>query len=118
MRISEMTNDQATDAMIRLASAFSVIFEDKNTEKFLTDIDGKEWKYAIKSVIPHFVAYALSEHKNELYEVVGALNAVPVSEVGGMNFFETVKSVQNSWDDVLKNFFTSSVTAKRGKENA
>lgn len=118
MKISEMTNDQATDAMIRLASAFSVLFEDEQTEKFLTEINGKEWKYAIKSIIPKFVVYALSDHKNELYEIVGALNAIPVSEVGKMNFFETIESIQNSYDEVLENFFTSSVTVKKGKENA
>lgn len=118
MKISEMTNDQATEAMIRLSSAFSALCEDEEMGKLISEMDGKEWKDAIKGVIPRFVTFALSKHKNELYEIVGALNAVPITAVGEMNFFETIASVQNSYDEVLKNFFISSGTAKKGKGNA
>lgn len=109
MKISEMTNDQASAAMIRLASSFSILCEDDEMMKLINDLDGKTWIDAVKSVIPKFVAFALSKHKNELYDIVGALTACTIAEVGGMNFMETVKTIRESWDEVASSFFPSSV---------
>lgn len=118
MKISEMTNDQATDAMIRISSAFSILCGDDEFMGLISGLDGKTWTDALKNAIPNLVKVALVNHKNELYEIVGALNAIPASDVGSMNFFETIGTIQNSYDEVLKNFFISSGTATKAKENA
>lgn len=109
MKISEMNNDQASAAMIRLSGAFSVLCEDDEMMKLISELDGKTWIDAIKGIIPRFVSFALSKHKNELYEIVGALTCSPVAEVGKMNFLGTVKTIRESWDEVASSFFSSSV---------
>lgn len=114
MKISEMTNDQACEAMIRLTGAFSTVCEDDEMMKLLDELNGKTITDAIKGVIPRFVAFALNKHKAELYEIVGALMMEPSGNVGKMNFMETVSVIRDSVDEVLTSFFPSSATLTTG----
>lgn len=117
MKISEMNNNQACEAMIQLTDGFSGICEDAEMMNLFNGLEGKTWVEALKGVIPKFVALALSKHKDDLYKMVAALNCVPIASVGEMNFFETVKSIKDSIDEVFVSFFTSSVKATvKGEE--
>ena len=124
MKISEMTNDQAAEAMLRLSGPFGNICEDEEALALLDKIKDEDKKTpTIKMVgkyLPQFVALGLKKHAGDLYEIVGALLAVPTGKVGGMNFAETVKAVRDSWDDMLTSFFTQSAFAarKNGKKSA
>ena len=64
---------------------------------------------AVGKLLPKFTTLALKTHKNDLYEIIGALQMKPTEQVGGMNFTETLKAVKESYDDVLAGFFTDSV---------
>lgn len=121
MKISEMTNEQATEAMIRLSGPISSICDDDEAMALIEEVrkkgeagDKNSKAYALKVVaqmLPQFVAFGLKKHKQDLYEIIGALLMVPVGSVGKMNFAQTVKAVRDSWDDVLASFFTRSGAA-------
>lgn len=108
MKISQMTNDQATDAMIKLAQPVSNILEDEESKPLLEELSkGKEKSTTelVASLLPKFVRFGMSKHRNDLYAIVAALALKPVAEVGKMNFLETVKILRDSFDDDLRDFF-------------
>ena len=111
MKISEMTNDQAAEALVKIAPAVSVLLADKNTSKLLTKLQGAEGMepaQIISTVLPELVAFCMKDHKKEVYAIVAALSMKSAGEVGKMNFIETVKIVKDSFDEDLLNFFRSS----------
>ena len=112
MKISEMTNDQATEAMIRISVPLSNICDDDELVELMEELNGMSKEKAIKTIgkmVPKFVMYAFRKHRNDLYEIIGALNMTPAELVGRLNFRETVNMIRDSYDDILKDFFTSSV---------
>lgn len=113
MKISEMTNDQATEAMIRLASALSNICDDEEMvaiiEEYAKNKDTTPFIRLVGRILPNIAGYALKKHKSDFYEVIGALTFSTAAEVGKMNFKETIAVLRESWDEVLSGFFTSSV---------
>lgn len=123
MKISEMTNDQATEAIIRIATPISNICDDEGMLEIIDTI-GKMGEMnlitAIGKVLPKIATYALKDHKKDLYEIIGALQMKPAAQVGKMNFAETIKAVKDSYDDILAGFFTDSVASavRKGKESS
>ena len=121
MKISEMTNDQATEAIIRIATPVSNICDDDNMLEILDSL-GKMGEMslltAVGKILPTIATYALKDHKNDVYEIVGALQMKPTAQVGKMNFAETIRAIRESYDDILAGFFTDSVASavKKGKE--
>lgn len=121
MKISEMTNDQATDAIIRIAPAISNICDDDDMLSVIDEL-GKLGEMnlltAVGKILPKVTTLALKTHKNDLYEIIGALQMKPAAVVGKMNFAETIKAVKESYDDILAGFFTDSVrsTLTNGKK--
>lgn len=112
MKISEMTNDQAADALIRISEPFGVLCEDAALVDMINEYNAGQDKPFIQTIgklIPKIVAYLLKSHKKDLYEIIGVLAFKTNDEVASMNFVETVNVVKDSFDEVLLNFFTSSV---------
>lgn len=111
MKISQMNNEQAADALIRISEPMGRICDDKDLvamlDKFSTLKDVGIVR-AFGRILPQLVAYALKKHREDLYDIIGALEMKPKEEVAKMNFVETVKIVRDSYDDVLRDFFTSS----------
>ena len=121
MKISQMTNDQAADAMIKLAQPMSNLLEDEATVGLLKEMEKGDSKGGIAffgRMLPKIVAFAMKDHKEDVYAIVAALTMKPVAEVGSLNFMETVKEMKESIDDEFIGFFTSSgnVTSKPGIE--
>lgn len=116
MKISEMTNDQATDAMVRISVAFGSICEDSEMSSMIDELEkmgNTPIVTAIPKVLPKFALLAFRKHKDDLYEIVGALSAKNKSEVGAMNFKETIALIKDSYDEILGDFFTSSVPSQK-----
>lgn len=123
MKISEMTNDQATDAMVRISAAFGFICEDEEMLGLIDEMQNMGNTpiiNAIPKILPKFASLAFRKHKDSLYEIIGALCQKTKKDVGKMNFKETIALVKESYDDILKDFFTSSVPSpkKNGEEPA
>ena len=123
MKISDMTNDQATEAMVRISAAFGFICEDEEMLSVIDDLQNMGNTPLIKAVprvLPKFCSLAFRKHKDSLYEIIGALCQKSKKDVGKMNFKETIALVKESYDDILRDFFTSSVPSqkKSGEESA
>ena len=119
MKISEMTNDQAAEALIRLSVPFGNICDDEKMVEIITKYtEAKKEPFirAIGRILPDAIAYALKQHRTDLYEIVGALTGKTVSQVSKMKLMETVQVFKESYDEVLHGFFASSV--KQIKETA
>jgi len=114
MKISEMTNDQATQALIRLSGPFASICDDDEMMAILDEVQkmrdskGVPVIKAIAKILPKFIAFGLVKHKGDLYEIVGALLSEPKNKVGGLNVAQTIQAVKDSYDDVLASFFQRS----------
>lgn len=112
MKISEMTNDQAAEAMIRLAVPFGNICEDEEALKLIDEYKGLSKIPVIQTIgrmLPKIAGYLLKTHKDDLYEIIGALTFQTAEKVAKMNFAETIKVMRESYDEVLVSFFPSSV---------
>lgn len=120
MKLSQMTNDQAREVIIRLAVPASNLMNDKNILPILNELrEGKEKPVAelIGGLLPKIVALTLKDHADDLYEIVGAMAQKPVEEVGSMNLMQTIGFLRDSVDKDFLDFFKSSgsVTNKPGK---
>lgn len=119
MKISDMTNDQATEAMVRISAAFGFICEDEEMLSVIDDLQNMgntPLVKAIPRVLPKFCSLAFRKHKDSLYEIIGALCQKSKKDVGKMNFKETIALVKESYDDILRDFFTSSVPSQKKSE--
>lgn len=120
MKISDMTNDQATETLIRLSEPIASICDNDEFVDLLTKMSRYSELPRVKSfgkILPKLVVFALKEHKRDVYEIVAALRLVPVSKLGAMNFKETVDEIKNSYDEILRDFFTSSARVKKSAGN-
>ena len=121
MKISEMTNEQATDALIRISEPLSNICEDDELLKILDETKEMRGKPVIKTfgkIVPKLLVFGLKNHREDIYEIISALLMVPKSKLAKMNFKETVDLVKGSYDDVLRDFFTSTADAVRSGDLA
>ena len=112
MKISDMPNDQAADALIRLSVPFGNICNDEEALKMIEEYKSMSDLPLISSIgklLPNLAAYMFKTHKFDLYEIVGALTQKKAEAVAKMNFFETIKILKDSYDEVFQGFFTSSV---------
>lgn len=114
MKLSELSNDQAADILIRLADPVGAICDDEEAVQMIDEYK-KRYKmplfYAVGKMIPTLVGYLLKKHKSELYEIISLLSGEKKADVGNMNFAETVKVLRDSYDDTLSVFFRSSGSA-------
>lgn len=108
MKLSEMTTDQATDFLIRVAAPIANIMEDKETPEILKKFSGSRdlpVTGIIANILPSVVAFATKKHKDDLYEIVGAFCGKPAKEVGKMNIMDTMKVLREGVDRDFLDFF-------------
>ena len=120
MKISEMTNEQAADALIKVAEPFENICGDEEMLGLMEKLQNAQNKPVIQTlgdILPKFVLYALKKHRDDLYQIIGAVTMKPVEEVARMNFKKTIDTVKESYDDIIRDFFTSSVPVTEKEES-
>lgn len=119
MRISEMDNDQAADALVKIAGAYSFVSDDADITSLIDQIkaeDDDENIFAIISrYLPRIITLALKKHRASVYEIVSALTGADNKEVGKMNFKETVGVIMENWEE-LKAFFPWPASRTRREE--
>jgi len=122
MKISEMTNNQATNALLRLSGPFANICDDDEMTSIMDAIEamrsdeGVKITKAIGNIIPRFIVFAFQKHKTDLYDIVGALIDKSNAEVGDMRLVDTIAVVKDSYDEILASFFTPSAKAVKVNE--
>ena len=121
MKISEMNNEQASEAMIRLSVSLGNICDDEDATAIFKEIDSLgnvPLVQAIGRVLPKVIMFSMKKHRDDLFEIIGALTDQPASKASKMNFKDTIKIVKDSYDDILADFFTSSVPVTATPEKA
>ena len=126
VKITEMNNDQAAAALLRIAGPFASIADDEEVMAMLDQIKamregGVPVNQATMKMLPKFVIFGLSRHKKDIYEIIGALAMKPTTEVAKMNILETVQILRESFDEVFAGFFPSSAGRQQksgGKSSA
>ena len=121
MKISEMTNDQATEVLARISVPMSNLLEDKDFVELVDEVSKGVTDNAaafVARIIPKAASFCLKSPKDDLYEIVGALTFKPAKAVGNMNFLATVKELRESIDEDFIGFFRSSgnATATPGEQ--
>lgn len=112
MKISEMNNEQAAKALIRLSEPIESLCNDPKLDEMLETYKETREEPLFKSLgalLPKFIAYAIQAHKEDVFEIISTLVGKTPEEVANMNFLQTIKEVRESYDEVLQGFFTSSV---------
>lgn len=115
MKISEMTNDQASNVLIRISQPMANIMDDQNIEplfKAITESKDMTLAKMIGNLLPKFVTFAIKDHKADLYEIIGAFVEKPAKAVGDMNIMETMKLLKDSIDKDFIDFFSSASPAE------
>lgn len=110
MKISEMSNEQAAQALIDLTEPISRICDDQQLEELLEKYKSMKEEPMFKTIgqiLPRIISYAIKDHKDDIYKIVSVLIDKPIPEVAEMKLFDTIKVVRESWDEVLTGFFTS-----------
>ncbi len=120
MRISEMTNDGALDALLIITPCVDNILGDEELLENLRQITALKGKtigeiYAIGAKrITSLLPILLKNHRADVYGIIGAVNGMTVSEVAKcklVNTIEMVKEIVN--DEVLADFFKSRTGAEK-----
>jgi hypothetical protein len=120
MKISEMDNEQAANALIRIATPLGNICDDEQITGIITRYQEMEETPIIKVIakfMPEIVSVAFKKHKNDLFEIVGALTLQSADKVSKMNFLQTINVIKDAINDEdMKGFFTSFKGQRKKRE--
>lgn len=112
MKISRMTTDQAADALCRIAPPFTRMLQDKETvpalQQLMDSAQDEKPVESLTAVLLKVVPYLLKDHKNDVYEIIGALTGKTEQQIGKQNILKTVQDIKDSLDQDLIDFFRSS----------
>lgn len=110
MKISQMTTDQAADALIRIAEPAANIMHDEETLKVLEQMakskDTNGLSFFADNIVP-ISTVLLKTHRSDVYEVISALNGKNTEDIGKQKFTETIRDIRDCWDGELTDFFGS-----------
>ena len=101
MKLSLMSNEQATNFLLRTSQPIANIMEDDDVNalfKQVSEAKGIPLSKLIASLLPKVVTVALKTHKDDVFEIVGAFAEKSVKEVGKMNFLTTLNILKESVD--------------------
>ena len=110
MKISQMSTEQGANVLVKIAEPVSNIMDDPQVVNILKEISAMKNVPYIKicaSIISKIVPLALQAHRDDLFEIVGALDNKSASEVKEQSVLQTIKVIQESIDKDLIDFFGS-----------
>lgn len=120
MKLSEMTNDQAIDTLVRLSVPMGNLCDDEQIADMIKRYQAIENIPVINVIgkfLPEIAACAFKKHKGDVLEIVGALTFQTKEKAGKMKFIETLKVLKEAIsDEDLRDFFTSFKGQIKGTE--
>lgn len=120
MRLSEMTTDQACEAIVQLTGPVANIVDDPALEPMLKDFAGRKGQNGLKiisAMIPRIVPMLLRDHKTDVYTVLSVLSGEGTEKIGRQKLTETIRMIQGCVDEDLVSFFRSSVPSTTKNES-
>lgn len=121
MKISEMSMNRAADTMIRLSGSLGNILNDEQIEKLFTDTGFAGKANPLKGYamfLTQLVPACLRTHRNDLFDVVAALDEKTPEEVGNLKVGDVIKILRESVDKELLDFLRSFGGLTKTAENA
>lgn len=109
MKISDMTTDQAADALIRISVPASNIMHDDETLATLDKLahgNNNALAFIADNIVP-VATVLLKTHRNDVYEILAALTEKKRGEIAKQKITETIKDIKNCWDGELLTFLGS-----------
>lgn len=109
MKLSQMTTDQAADALIRIAEPASSIMHDEDMISVLEKLangNDKPLNFIADNIVP-VATILLKTHRSDLYEVLAAMSEKTADEIAGQKIVATIKDIKECWDGELLDFFAS-----------
>ena len=110
MKISQMSADQAADALVRISQPIANIADDPDIGLIAKDLtESKDLPPAkiLATFLPRITALCLKAHRKDLYEVVGVLAEMPASKIGKLPVIQLMNIIRESVDQDLLDFFRS-----------
>lgn len=117
MKLSELSWDEATAVMVKLAGPFDEICDDDDAVALIEEYKtryNKPYFYAMGKLIPGLVRHLLVKHSKALVDIVSVLTEHPAKDIGKMNFSQIVGELEASYDDVLATFIKPSGKQTKG----
>lgn len=109
MKLSEMNNDKAFDAIIEITPFFSNILEDERLLSIwydkvdITGLDEKQGKIkgATKgfSNILKIAPLLLKDHREDIFNILAIVNDKTVEDIRNQNPIKTMKQLKELWED-------------------
>jgi len=124
MKFSEMNNEQAADALVRLATPIGNICDDEKITNLIKEYQGIGNMPMIKVLgkfLPQIVGVVFKTHRSDMFEIVGALTMQTKDKAAKLNFLDSVNVIKEALnDEALMSFFPSlrRQTKKNGEESA
>ena len=119
MKLMDMTADKAADVMARISGSVGAMLDDDKIMKLMGDVSKAGKKSAAKGyalILTKIVPACLTDHKRELFEVVGALDDKTSEAVGKLPFRDIITIIKESFDEELKDFFGSLLGWKKTED--
>lgn len=120
MKISQMTNDQAADTLVRITEPISHIVADEEALPMLQELfvesRSENPMEGWAAVLMRFVPFCLKKHRADFYKIIAALDGKDDSDIGKANFMSTLRVLRDSMDKELLDFFKSSAAATQSGE--
>ena len=110
MKISQMTTDQAADALIRITEPASNIMHDEESIHVLEKLAKGNTENGLSFIADNLVPVAtvlLKTHRTDVYEILSALNGKKSADIGKQKITETIRDIKECWDGELVDFFAS-----------
>ena len=110
MKLSQMTTDNAADALVKISANLNNILDDKEVMDALKEVSKagvsdkmNGWSLLLAKLVP----LCLKVHRKDLYGIVAVLDGKTEAQVGKLKLIETLAIIKNSVDKELLDFFSS-----------
>ena len=126
MKLSELTTEQAADALCELAPYIDSITHDESILSEIGKVENFEngitqqglvlvWAGRISKLIP----VLLRTHRDDVYGILSIINEKCVDEIAKQSIKETIKQVKNAVEDEdLMSFFDLSASQGKSEQSA
>ena len=116
MKLSEMTTNQAADALVRIAEPAAEMINDEKVFEAVKKGGKLYTKHAAMKdvaayVMRDIVPLLLKDHRAALYTVLSIMTGKTVKQIGTQLVTETYADIKNSVDKDLLSFFSFSTEA-------
>lgn len=119
MKISEMTTNQAADALVKVMEPVCNIIKDPDAVPMLQGLTSISSMEGLTGALMKVVPYCLEKHRADAWKILSALTGKTVNKIEKQSILVTMADIRDSIDKDLIDFFKSSagVTAPSGDES-